>query len=58
MQQQYATSNGLRLAMERDNLEYVLSNVELTRQEESYLNQRLSVLQDELFQLFIADLPE
>jgi len=47
----------LRLETERENLDYVLSNAELTEQEQGDVKHRLAVVEEELLQLFIAKLP-
>ena len=57
MQEWYGTTKGLRLETERENLDYVLSHADLTEQEEADVKQRLTVVQEELLQLFIAKLP-
>ena len=45
-----------RLETERENLDYVLSNAELTEQEQGDVKHRLAVVEEELLQLFIAKL--
>jgi hypothetical protein len=51
------TTKSLRLETERENLDYVLSHADLTEQEEADVKQRLTVVQEELLQLFMAKLP-
>lgn len=57
MQQQYGTSDSLRLVTERENLDFVLSYAELTEGEQSLVKRRLAVVEDELIQLWTSDLP-
>lgn len=58
MQEHYGTTvKSLRLETERENLDYVLSHAELTGEEQSALKDRLAVVENELLQMFTANLP-
>ena len=57
MQQQFGTLQVLRLATERENLSYVLSHAELTDEEQSNVQRRLAIVEDELLQDVVNDLP-
>ncbi len=57
MQQQFGTLQVLRLATERENLSYVLSHAELTDEEQSNVQRRLAIVEDELLQDVAGDLP-
>jgi hypothetical protein len=47
----------LRLETERENLDYALSHAELTEREQSNVKRRLALVEDELLELFVGQLP-
>lgn len=58
MQLQYGqTPRDLRLETERENLLYVLSNTELTQEQESDVKRRLTFVENELLRTVSAHLP-